>query len=160
MRGRKHTKETRNAIAATKLRQFQDGAVRLAAINKSKAESRIAQALRDAGIPVETQYRIKGASFIWDFCLPVSKLLIEYNGDYWHCNPERFTSGQYIKFPRARSIFLVDDVWARDRRKQGAAEAHGYKTLIFWESELKRFGIAELIRRIHETGVPLTSTAF
>lgn len=61
------------------------------------------------------------------------KKIIEYNGDYWHCNPEKYKSDDYNE-----SVgMLAEDIWIKDEAKIKFAESKGYEVLIVWESDYK-----------------------
>jgi len=53
----------------------------------SKAEIEIKKFIEDLGHVVEPQFRI--GSLKYDFLIKKLNIIIEYNGDYWHCNPKK-----------------------------------------------------------------------
>lgn len=57
--------------------------------------------------------------------------IIEYNGDYWHCNPKMY-SKDFIH--RTRHI-TANEIWKNDEAKIKAAKSFGYDVLVVWESE-------------------------
>lgn len=60
-------------------------------------------------------------------------ILIEFNGDYWHCNPSIYQPDFYNK-----SIGMTaQEKWNVDKDKIRCAEECGYKVLTIWESESK-----------------------
>jgi very-short-patch-repair endonuclease len=70
-----------------------------------------------------------GLTYKYDFCHLSKKKIIEFNGDFWHCNPELYESNYYhpVKNMHAK------DIWEYDASKINLAESHGYNTLIVWE---------------------------
>jgi len=60
--------------------------------------------------------------------------IIEYNGDFWHCNPKKY-SADYIN-PRTKLI--ASEKWKLDEQKIKFAEDQGYEVLVVWESDFKR----------------------
>ena len=57
---------------------------------------------------------------------------IEFNGDYWHCNPAIYSANYY------HSIYsmLASEVWARDAVKINALKTNrNIDTLVVWESD-------------------------
>lgn len=57
--------------------------------------------------------------------------IIEYNGDYWHCNPMEWESEDYNK-----SLHMTaQEVWDKDLDKKICAESQGYEVLVVWDSE-------------------------
>lgn len=66
-----------------------------------------------------------------DIFLPELKLAFEYNGDYWHANPEKYGPDDIIWRNKA------SEVWARDKRKIDRCIKDNIKLMIIWESEWK-----------------------
>lgn len=70
----------------------------------------------------------EGSKWFFDFQLTNTKLLLEIQGDYWHCNPSVFETpkNEYQK-------------WAikRDYVKKAYAKSLGYKVIPLWENDLK-----------------------
>jgi len=59
--------------------------------------------------------------------------IIEYNGDFWHCNPKIY-SPEYVN-PRTK--LTASKKWKLDAEKINFAQSQGYEVLIVWESEFK-----------------------
>ena len=57
--------------------------------------------------------------------------VIEFYGDYWHANPNKFKSNDIIKNKKVSSI------WDMDYRKKLFVEYMGYEVMIVWESDYK-----------------------
>jgi hypothetical protein len=60
---------------------------------RSKAEDELIEKLNSINIEVIPNFKIKSKTF--DLYIPTLKLLIEYNGDYWHCNPNKYNSDYF-----------------------------------------------------------------
>lgn len=58
--------------------------------------------------------------------------IIEFNGDYWHANPNLFADTAIIRGKAAK------DIWKRDELKLQTAVNLGFKTLVVWESDFKK----------------------
>ena len=122
-----------------------DGAhAALKVCQKPWTEREVSSLLEELGFPYTAQLRlpnIKGAAyderknFVYDFFIPEEKIIIEVNGDYWHCNPLIWESDQVVKFPSGH--FKVQEVWDRDKRKIDFAREMGYTVLVIWETDLK-----------------------
>jgi hypothetical protein len=57
---------------------------------------------------------------------------IEINGDYWHCNPNRYDPNYY----HPTSQLLAEEIWIKDRQKIDLLlELRNIPTLVVWESE-------------------------
>lgn len=83
----------------------------------------------------EFGYKGKNHYYFYDFCIPELKIIIEFNGDFWHCNPSKYISGDIIKI--GGKNFLVDDIWKYDKEKIKTVEDIGYTVIIEWYSGKK-----------------------
>lgn len=63
-----------------------------------------------------------------------TKRAIEFNGDYWHCNPETYKC-EYMHPVFKRT---AEWIWEKDKNKIEKAKALGYDILVVWESEWKK----------------------
>ena len=70
--------------------------------------------------------------YIYD--LAANNKIIEYNGDFWHCNPEKFNP----EFVNPKTKIKAVDKWELDRIKLQYAIEQGYKVLVIWESDFKK----------------------
>lgn len=70
-----------------------------------------------------------GKHFSFDF--QYENKLIEFNGDYWHCNPLKYSFYYFNK----RKNMTAKEIWEYDEEKTKTAESYGYKVLVVWESE-------------------------
>lgn len=82
----------------------------------------------------DREYLVRGETgiiFLYDFVCTLSKKCIEYNGNYWHCNPEFYSSDFY--HPHAK--LLAEELWEKDRQKNEFLMTHrGYEVKTVWES--------------------------
>lgn len=60
-----------------------------------------------------------------------TKRAIEFNGDYWHCNPKIYNEHFYNK----RNKMFAKDIWEKDKYKIKLANDFGVKVFTVWESE-------------------------
>lgn len=93
--------------------------------NPTEPERQIAQIFNELAIEFETQKIVGGK--IYDFFVPVTNLLVEVDGDYWHAYgllPEEMNAMQ------RRSV-------KNDKRKDIIAKGYGYELIRVWEHELK-----------------------
>jgi G:T-mismatch repair DNA endonuclease (very short patch repair protein) len=98
--------------------------------------------MRVIGIPTDNILHGKNEKFIktkegrvfkYDLTITDSKKIIEFNGDFWHCNPEIFESDFYNKPKKMSAI----DIWKYDNDKIKAATDNGYRILTIWENEFR-----------------------
>lgn len=69
--------------------------------SNTKIERKVAAELDNSGISylhnecLPEINKLLGRAHMFDFILPDSKIVIECDGDYWHCNPEIFSDDSY-----------------------------------------------------------------
>lgn len=83
----------------------------------------------------ELEYMIfsndKHKYFLYDF--KYNNKLIEFNGDYWHCNPLIYDE----TFINKTNNKTAKEIWDHDNEKIKLAENNGFEILIVWETEYK-----------------------
>lgn len=82
-------------------------------------------------IKIERQFCIKHNNKIYLFDGKYKNIIIEFNGDFWHCNPALYNESFFhpIKQQYARDIWQFDDFKNNEVAKD-------YKIFIIWENEL------------------------
>lgn len=138
MRGNKHTKEYKENMSKLKKSQYENGEIQINRVKSSKAELALLQYLKEQNIAVIHQYQIDGIAFIYDFYFPELHLIVEYQGDYWHANPNKYDKGSVLKIQGKKELVPVEQIWKRDRFKKTLAEQKGYKVVYIWETDYKK----------------------
>ena len=102
----------------------------------SKAEKEIFEKLKDSYPEMDNQLVLNDVNgkklYIYDIVF--KNKIIEYNGDYWHCNPAIYDDTFFNKSKHKSSI----DIWKRDEERASYARAMGYEILIIWERDYKK----------------------
>ena len=62
-------------------------------------------------------------------------LIIEINGDYWHCNPLIYKETDIITYPNNIKK-CAKAIWKKDKVKQNYITNKKYELLIVWENEI------------------------
>lgn len=108
-------------------------------------ERRMKEILESIGIPYKFQFIIhfgktKKDRYVYDFILPDYNLIIEVHGDYWHANPEMFSTLNEIQ-QKSRRRDVVKAVMAKER---------GHGMFVVWETEIASDpgGVAERLLSI------------
>lgn len=74
--------------------------------------------------------------FFYDLVIQngTKKLCIEFNGDYYHRNPEIYGDDP------SRNILGIttSEVWERDKLREQVAKQAGYDVIVIWESDWKK----------------------
>jgi len=110
----------------------------------SSGENQISNILTNLNISHTRQFYLKNNNkrFFYDICIYNSKIIIEFNGDYWHANPELYKPDDVIKYPWGET--KAKDIWQEDNFKQSVAKNRGYKIILIWEKEIKHLTSDEL----------------
>jgi hypothetical protein len=74
--------------------------------------------------------------YMYDYVDTLHRVVVEYNGDYWHGNPTKYPSGTEISFPKRK--ILVDDLWENDKIKNQSMIDRGFRVFVVWESDVDR----------------------
>lgn len=76
-----------------------------------------------------------GKYWLYDLVLTnPTKLLIEFNGDFWHANPKRYKSTDILNFPKQVGK-TAEELWDKDAKKMSDAEKCGFVVKTVWESD-------------------------
>lgn len=69
------------------------------------------------------------------------KLIIEFNGDYWHCKPELYVPNfqHHVKNKTAKEI------WEEDSKRLDTIKSLGYKIVVIWETQYKKESWKDLL---------------
>ena len=80
--------------------------------------------------------------YAYDFCY--KNKIIEFNGDYWHCNPRKYKSNYINKTTK----ISAKEIWERDEEKKKIANKFGYEVHYVWEMDYKKDPSSELVKCI------------
>jgi G:T-mismatch repair DNA endonuclease (very short patch repair protein) len=97
----------------------------------SKKEKEIIKEIKEMGYNCIHSYRVD--SKICDIYIPSLNLIIEYFGDYWHCNPKKYDSDY---FNQKKNKFAWE-LWDYDEKKVELVKSYGYNLEVVWEGDLK-----------------------
>jgi hypothetical protein len=105
-------------------------------ITVSKAEKEILSEIKKFNPELEVIHQLTLSDsdkkqYIYD--ISANNKIIEYNGDFWHANPKKYSSN----FVNPRTKIKASDKWKKDQDKIKFAQDQGYKVLIVWENEFK-----------------------
>ncbi len=99
---------------------------------QSNTEKIVASILDENNIPYKVQKWVNRRSY--DFSILGTRVLIEVQGDYWHCNPKIYKADDFVKFP-SKNV-RVSSIWKKDRLKLENAATYGYFVFYIWESDI------------------------
>lgn len=92
---------------------------------KTKLEKLFEDILNSLGIEYVFQYPVNGYNY--DFYITNKNLLIEVDGDWWHCNESAGFTPVYDSQKHTIEHDKIKNQWAID---------NGYKLIRFWESDI------------------------
>lgn len=104
---------------------------KIKSIIRSKKEKEIIKEIKKMGY--EVKHSLKIDTKICDIFLPKLNLVIEYNGDYWHCNPKKYSADYFHQVKKK----TAKELWEYDNNKIDLIKRKGYNLVIVWESDLK-----------------------
>jgi hypothetical protein len=90
-------------------------------IKRDNPDSILEHYLPDVGISV-------------DIFIPSKNEVVEYLGDYWHCNPKKYKSDFYNKNVHK----TAEEIWKGDADRIQLLRDKGYTVKIVWESDFKK----------------------
>lgn len=136
MLGVKYTQEQCQQISARTKQMWADGKFSYSKKSnnwRSKLEILAFELIQQRYPDVQHSVRLTSnkRTFIFDMCIPSLKILIEFNGNYWHLNPRKYAPDY---FDKSRKI-TAQNIWDLDTIKHNAGKEAGFKTLTIWEDE-------------------------
>lgn len=109
-------------------------------LNPNKLELMGYAILDDIGCEYIPQYMV-GKYCTVDALIPQSKIAIEFDGDYWHGNPQKYKKFKDIPKGNPNKLRTLNEIQldnARlDKSKDSYLQNRGYVVLRFWESDVK-----------------------
>lgn len=78
----------------------------------------------------EKEYLVNKYSFDFRY----KNILVEINGDYWHCNPKLYKPFEFNKVVGK----YAHEIWKKDKSKKKVAEDKGYLVYIIWEYDYRK----------------------
>lgn len=71
--------------------------------------------------------------YICDIFIKKFNLIIEFNGDYWHCNPKKYDENYF--HPHKRKT--AREIWDEDKMRVDNIKKCGYNLEVIWESDFE-----------------------
>jgi G:T-mismatch repair DNA endonuclease (very short patch repair protein) len=105
---------------------------KITSVIRSKQEKQIVIEIKKLGYNVDHSLRI--GTKIFDIYIPSLNLVIEYNGDYWHCNPNKYESSYFHEVKKK----TAQQLWEYDKKKIDLLKEYGYNLEVVWESDYKK----------------------
>ncbi len=140
------TKETDERV----MKIAQKRAKQILPTKDTKIEVKIQNFLKTLGIEFFThQYMKIEHGYQCDILIPYLNLVIECDGDFIHCNPEKY-SPNFVRFPNSKCNQPAYVIWERDRLRTEELIEKGFKVLRLWEFEIKEMSIDTFQNKLME----------
>lgn len=122
-----NTEEYKNKSRNTLLKRLNSGQF---FISSKEETDFINEFIKPLNIEFITQYYIKDIHQYCDVFIPNKKLIIEFNGTYWHADPRKYSENNLTSYQKERV--------EKDNEKKKWADEHGFKLLTIWEEDYKK----------------------
>jgi DNA mismatch endonuclease (patch repair protein) len=127
--------EVKQKIADTMSRMIAEGKIKPGRMFNTKPELLMQEALikkgYELGKSLISQFHCKKIGMI-DLFIPEKNALIEIDGDYWHCNPNKYANDFFHKSKK----MTAQQIWDNDKKKNETSSELGYKMIRVWESDI------------------------
>lgn len=93
------------------------------------------------GVPNNSEFSIwdneRKKLCFYDFTVPELKVIIEFNGDKFHPNPNKLSKSEWDSWrvPYTDRIYTADEIAEKDRQKMNLAIRNGFDFLVIWSSD-------------------------
>lgn len=98
---------------------------------KSQFSEEIIEFIKNEQIFIETEFAIYNNVRNYYPDIKIKNKLIECYGDYWHCNPIKF-SGTYYHTKKRK---IANEIWKYDKERIDFLNSLGYEVLVIWEND-------------------------
>lgn len=110
----------------------------------SKPELKVKSILNQNNIKFIHQYQIKldnGKHAMVDFLID-NNIVLQVDGNYWHCNPEKFNAEYY----HTKIKKFAKDIWKKDKLENKELTKRGFIVKRIWEDKISENNILTLIK--------------
>jgi len=122
--GRKHSNITKEKMSDSAVQRI----IKTDQNHTSKLEKTFSNILELLDIEYKQFFYAKDIKAFYDFYIPKHNIIIEVDGDFWHCNPN--SKHSVPKYKTQQQNLIKDSIktqWAVDK---------GYKLFRFWEDDI------------------------
>ena len=95
----------------------------------SKGQNEVEEIIQSLGYKTKNEYFINGRPY--DILVKDKNLIIEFNGTYWHLDPNVYKKDYYDK---CRNVY-AHEIWNKDLEKVDNAKKRGYDVKIIWQHD-------------------------
>lgn len=113
--------------------------------NSSGPELELRKFLEKLDVDVKYNERRVLNGIVLDFYFPKLNKAIEFNGDYWHCNPNLYSP---IYKNKNKNLY-ANEIWVKDRIKKRKCIKNNIKLITIWNYEWENYKL-DTQKRIEE----------
>lgn len=124
--GKKHTKETLIFISKT----ISENPPRQNSV--SNKEKKLLTEIKKLKYKPIGSYNV--GKYICDIYIKELNLIIEFNGDYWHCNPKKYDENFF--HPHKKKT--AKEIWEEDKIRVDNIREYGYNLIVIWECDFEK----------------------
>lgn len=130
-----YKKKTKAAIRASFDARWSDPATQkkmIKVLTKFNGISKLEKSITKLAKLFGFEHSVAVGRYLADFLNEDKKIIVEVNGDLWHCNP---------KFWKADDIhpnkkIKAQEIWDKDSLRKEHLESLGYSVLVLWEDDI------------------------
>ena len=124
-------------------KKWRDSQENIITVPRSKMEIKLSDYLQKLNYNTLPQKHFKGIG-TFDYELIDEKIILEYNGTYWHCDPRKYKADYYNEKKR----MYAKDVWERDHVRKTKVEELGYKVVYIWEDDVRKMLDTQILEHL------------
>lgn len=103
-------------------------------IGVSKPQKKLYEIIKEKYSNTVLEYQIPNLGISADIFIPEKNLIVEFYGDYWHCNPEKYDNKYFHKAIHR----TAEEIWERDKERELKIRDCGYNFAYIWESDFNK----------------------
>lgn len=96
----------------------------------SKLEKKVVKIAKD----FQFEHSVVVSRYVADLLNEDKKIIVEVNGDLWHCNP-LFWKPEDI---HPNKKITAKEIWDKDQKRKEYLESLGYSVLVLWENDINK----------------------
>ena len=124
--GKKHTKETLLLLSKT----ISENPPRQNSV--SNKEKKLLTEIKKLNYKPIGSFSVD--KYVCDIYIKELNLIIEFNGDYWHCNPKKYDEDYF--HPHKKKT--AKEIWNEDKIRVDNIKKYGYNLMIIWECDFEK----------------------
>jgi G:T-mismatch repair DNA endonuclease (very short patch repair protein) len=93
----------------------------------------LTESLIDIEVQKEKRVNVIPKEYYADILLPKHDIIVEYNGDFWHANPNKYPEDYY----NPKKQLLAREIWELDKIRLEKLKEK-YKVYVVWESDFAK----------------------